>query len=297
MQIEALDTFVTIVDVGNFNKASEVLSVTPSTVSARIQMLEDVLGQRLFRRSRSSVTLTQAGMVFLPYAQSVVRNWHKARREIALPKGFTGMLTIAAIPTAWRDTMLSYLESYQIAVPSIAISAIVTDPATALAQLNAGEVDVALVYEPALKARWSAVHLFDDEMMLVSTTPRGLVRWDPKYVQVDWGRKFREEAFRAYPVDDTPIVSFTDGANALDYILQVGGSAYLPKRWLKGAGKRLHVVPKAPIFNVGFYAVFDAELLQAGDRLQIVNDFVAAARQVATRKPSRSRSARSQAKR
>ncbi len=39
MQIEALDTFVKIAEVGNFNRASEALFVTPSTVSVRIQML------------------------------------------------------------------------------------------------------------------------------------------------------------------------------------------------------------------------------------------------------------------
>jgi DNA-binding transcriptional LysR family regulator len=281
MQIEALDTFVKIAEVGNFNRASEVLCVTPSTVSARIQMLEDSLGQRLFRRSRTSVTLTQAGSVFLPYAQSVVRNWHKARREIALPHGFNGILTVAAAPVIWRDVMISYLASFQRHEPTVAINAVVTDPATTAAKLNAGEVDVAIVYEPSLKAGWSATELFTDELLLVSTTPRGLVRWDPKYVYVDWARKFSDEVFRAYPVDDTPIVTFSDGDAALEYILRVGGSAYLPRRWVEALPGRLHVVPNAPIFEVSVFAVFDADLLEAGDRRSFVDRFISATRHAA----------------
>ncbi|MBY0558906.1 LysR family transcriptional regulator [Hyphomicrobium sp.] len=276
MQIEALETFVKIAEAGNFFRASEVLCVTPSTVSARIQMLEDSLGQRLFRRSRTSVTLTQAGSVFLPYAQSVVRNWHKARREIALPKGFNGILTIAASPVIWGDLMASYLASFQRQEPTVAINAIVADPATTAAKLNAGEVDVAIFHEPALKAGWSATRLLTDELVLAATIRRELVRWDPKYVYIDWGRKFSDEVFRAYPVDDTPIVTFSDGGAALEYILRVGGSAYLPRRWINALPGRLHPVPRAPVFDVGIYAVFDAALLEAGDRRTFVDNFISA---------------------
>ncbi len=274
MQIEALDTFVKIAELGNFNRAAETLYVTPSTVSARIQMLEESLGQRLFHRSRSNVTLTQAGSIFLPYAQSVVRSWQKARSEIALPTGFNGMLSIAAAPIVWRDVMVSFLASHQQVQPTIAINAVITDVSTAAAKLNAGEVDLAIAYEPTLKTGWSATKLFTDELRLVSTTPRGLVRWDPKYVYVDWGAKFREDVFRAFPVDDTPVVTFSDGDAALEYILRVGGSAYLPQRWIDTMQDRLFVVTDSPILEASLFAIFDPDLLEAGDRRSFVDGFI-----------------------
>lgn len=294
VQIEALDTFVRIAEIGNFHRAAEALYVTPSTVSARIQMLEDSLGQRLFRRSRTSVTLTPAGAVFLPYAQSVVRNWQKAKKEIALPKGFSGILSVAAPPVMWRELMFDFLAAFQQSEPKIAINAVVADPATVAARLNAGEVDLAIFYEPSLKAGWSAIKLFADELVLVSTTKRELVRWHPEYVFVDWGRKFSDEHYRAYPVDDTPIVVFNDGEAAANYIERFGGSAYLPKRWLKSIGRRLHIVPRAPVFEIDAYAVFDEELLGVSDRRAMIDAFV---RAVHSMQPGQKRQRQSRAKR
>jgi DNA-binding transcriptional LysR family regulator len=287
VQIEAIDTFVRIAEIGNFHRAAASLNVTPSTVSARIQILEQSLGQRLFRRSRSSVTLTQAGAAFLPYAQSVVRNWQKGKKEIALPKGFSGILSVAAPPVIWRELMFDFLAVFQQAEPKIAINAVVADPATVAARLNAGEVDLAIFYEPSLKSGWLANRLFTDELILVSTTKRELVRWHPEYVYVDWGKRFSDEHYRAYPVDDTPIVVFSDGEAAANYIRRFGGSAYLPKRWLKSLGRRLHVVPRAPVFEIDAYAVFDEELLEISDRRAMIEAFVAA---VNSAKPCKRRS-------
>ena len=47
MNISALKTFLTVVDLGNLNKAAERLNVTQSTVTARLDSLEEALGQRL----------------------------------------------------------------------------------------------------------------------------------------------------------------------------------------------------------------------------------------------------------
>lgn len=275
MQIEALETFIRIAEVGNFNRASELLFVTQSTVSARIHNLEESLGQKLFIRSRTAVSLTQAGKVFLPYARAVVRNWQKARQEIALPKGFSGILTIAGTPSLWRDALLERIALFQREVPTVALNAVVADPQSIIARLSAGEIDVAITYDPAIKTGWSTTRLFTEELVLVSTTPRQLVRWDPGYVYVDWCNSFGEEHFRAYPVDDTPIVTFNDGEVALNYILRTGGSAYFPRRWIAAYPDTLHVVPEAPVFGIGAFAIFDAELLSAGARRELVDHLVA----------------------
>lgn len=275
MQIEALETFIKISEVGNFNKASELLFVTQSTVSARIHNLEESLGQQLFTRSRSAVTLTQAGRVFLPYARAVVRNWQKARQEIALPKGFSGILAVAATPSLWRDVLLERIEAFQKEMPAVALNALVADANSIIGRLSAGEIDVAITYEPTIKTGWSTTRLFTEELLLVSTVPRGLVRWDPGYVYVTWCNTFSEDHFRAYPVDDTPIVTFNDADVALQYVLRTGGSGYFPRRWVEAHPGRLHPVANAPVFKIDAFATFDAELLSAGFRRELVDRFVA----------------------
>src|SRR3546814_19908630 len=71
--------------------------------------------------------------------------------------------------------------------------------------LDACAIDVSVLHEPQIKTDWSTRKLFSDELVLVSTTPRQLVRWDSRYVYIDWGDGYREQHFRAYPVDDTPL--------------------------------------------------------------------------------------------
>ena len=69
MNIAALQTFLAVVQIGNLNKAAEQLNVTQSTVTTRLDTLEETLGQRLLVRSRRGAELTKAGFVFLRHAE------------------------------------------------------------------------------------------------------------------------------------------------------------------------------------------------------------------------------------
>ncbi|TAL81526.1 MAG: LysR family transcriptional regulator [Candidimonas sp.] len=268
MQIAVLETFLKIAEVGSFSRASQLLFVSQPTVTARIQSLESNLGQKLFRRTNSVIELTHAGNAFLPYAQTVVRNWRKARQEIALPQGFTGILTVASPPCLWYDYLLGRMADFQQKVTTVAFNAVIGDTKTLIDKLDAGEIDVAVLHEPEIKTDWSTRKLFSEELILVSTTQRQLVRWDPQYVYIDWGSGYREQHFRAYPVDDTPLVTFSDARIALDYLLNVGGSAYLPRRWLEMPAyqNRLYPILGAPIFERDVFMVYDTTLSSEGWR-------------------------------
>ncbi|MEO6986593.1 MAG: LysR family transcriptional regulator [Paralcaligenes sp.] len=247
MQIAVLETFLKIAEVGSFSRASQLLFVSQPTVTARIQRLESNLGQKLFRRTNSAIELTHAGNAFLPYSQTVVQNWRKARQEIALPQGFTGILTVA-------------------------FNAVIGDTKMLIDKLDAGEIDIAVLHEPEIKTDWSTRKLFGEELILVSTSHRELVRWDPKYVYIDWGSGYREQHFRAYPVDDTPLVAFSDARIALDYLLKVGGSAYLPRRWLamQAYENLLYPILGAPIFERDVFMVYDTKLSSEGWRQDVI---------------------------
>ncbi len=64
MNIGLARTFLEILEAGNLNKAAERLHVTQSTVTMRINALEDLLGQKLLVRSKSGVALTNSGFKF-----------------------------------------------------------------------------------------------------------------------------------------------------------------------------------------------------------------------------------------
>ena len=55
-----LETFIRVADAGSFNKAAEESYITPTAIIKQINLLEDSLGVKLFKRTRRGLTLTKA---------------------------------------------------------------------------------------------------------------------------------------------------------------------------------------------------------------------------------------------
>lgn len=72
MTTEYLREFVTLAEIGNYAAAAEPLFISEATLSRHIMALEKELGAELFRRFPRRIELTEAGMVFLPYARQIV---------------------------------------------------------------------------------------------------------------------------------------------------------------------------------------------------------------------------------
>ncbi|MCB6176857.1 LysR family transcriptional regulator [Rhodobacter sp. Har01] len=83
MQIELIDTFLDLVETKSFNRTADRTGVTQSTVSARVKSLEQMLGARLFRRSRAGTDLTTEGLRFETHARLLRQEWTAARRAVA----------------------------------------------------------------------------------------------------------------------------------------------------------------------------------------------------------------------
>ena len=70
--LESVRCFVEAARFLNFRAASKSVSLTPAALGKRIQQLEDLLGARLFHRTTRRVTLTEAGLAFLPRAHQLL---------------------------------------------------------------------------------------------------------------------------------------------------------------------------------------------------------------------------------
>jgi DNA-binding transcriptional LysR family regulator len=122
MNIGLARTFLEILEAGNLNKAAERLHVTQSTVTMRINALEDLLGQKLLVRSKSGVALTNSGFKFKRYAEMLVQVWHQAKREVALPKEFAGTFNIGFAYDLWAGAVEDWLPWLRRELPQIALS-------------------------------------------------------------------------------------------------------------------------------------------------------------------------------
>jgi LysR family transcriptional regulator, hypochlorite-specific transcription factor HypT len=74
--------FLTLAEVGNFTKASELRNLSQAAFSRRIQALEQWLGAKLIDRNTFPTVLTEAGVRFRVVATEVVGKLAEARAEI-----------------------------------------------------------------------------------------------------------------------------------------------------------------------------------------------------------------------
>lgn len=94
MELRDLRTFVAVAGLLNFNKAGKALHAAQSTVSVRIQALEDELGVRLFDRLGRRVLLTEAGQRLLDYGKKILDMEEEARAWVSGEAAGRGALTI-----------------------------------------------------------------------------------------------------------------------------------------------------------------------------------------------------------
>lgn len=257
MNLANLQTFLVVVQMGNLNKAAERLNITQSTVTARLDALEDFLGQRLLVRARRGTQLTKAGLAFQRHAELIVQTWDLARKRVGLPKGFSGLFSFACIHDLWEGLGARMVDELLEERPALAVEAWQGEPGEIHRWLSSGLVDAALTSEPLAGPGLAFARIGYDRLVQVANVRRALMAWDPTYIFVDLGAEFRRAHALAWPVDDTPRISFASSRWALDHLLARGGSAYLPWRMVEPhMEERLFLVEDAPEFERPLHLVW-----------------------------------------
>ena len=258
MNLTFLQTFLTVLETGNLNKAAERLNVTQSTVTARLDALEDALGSRLLVRSRRGARMTRAGFELRPHAELLVNGWAQARKAINLPEGYSGLFSFACEFDLWHDAGKSWLYAARAAHPGVAYEARPGRRTEIAAWLGTGITDAALTLEPVSAPGLALRELVQETIVYVSAVPRSIDDWDPDYIHVDLGVDFRRQHVLAFPTVKTASITFSTSAWALEHLLAHGGSAYLPHDLVRDhvRRQRLHQVDGAPVFNRTLYLVW-----------------------------------------
>lgn len=235
--------------------------MTQSTVSARVKTMEDQFGLPLFTRGHSGVELTSAGHRFHRYAMGMERLWQQSNQEVTLPQGFRTVLALGAQVSLWERLILRWIPRMRREAPMVALRVEADYSSSLMRQLSDGLLDIGVMYEPRHTPGLIIEELFDDTLVLVSTTERDVsTGWVKGYVFVDWGGVFRAQHSEAFPDLETPAVSVGLGALGLQYILQNGGSGYFPLRVVEPLVEQgeLHRVGGAPTSQRTAYVVYTA---------------------------------------
>ena len=257
MNLASLQTFLAILESGSLARASERLHVGQSTVTARLQKLEDEIGQSLFHRSKSGVFLTAAGLKFRRYAEAMTDLWQQARQETSMPAGIRSVFNLGCDIDLWSEIGRGILGHIHRQHPDTALSAWPGKLDELDQWLGTGLIDAALTHHPIIRDRMTVHELSSETLVLVSTRADAPIRFDPGYIYVDAGGDFGRRHAAAYSDAGIAKVSFGCSVWALDFLLDRGGSAYLPERIAAPhcESGRLFRLPAAPVFTRNTYLI------------------------------------------
>ena len=261
MDMDQVRTFREVVELGSFVRAADSLNVTQSTVSARIKELEARLGQSLFVRRKSGVTLTTAGKRFQPHAATLLRVVQQARQDIALPAEMLTVLNIGGQFSLWERILLRWMGRFHAARPDVAIRAEVGTPESLMRHLADGLLDFVVMYAPEARPGFQIEKLMDESLVMVAARAEHGGSSESDYVFVDWGPDFGAWHSDQFPGFIAPGLHVSLGALGLSHILEYGGAGYFPARVVADhiAARRLFPVHGAPQFVRPAHVIYPTE--------------------------------------
>ena len=261
MDINLARTFLAVAEAGSFVDAGDRLHITQSTVSSRIKALEDLLGKSVLERSKAGAKLTPAGQQFHKHALALVRVWEHARLEVGLSEEHRDHLSVGGQVSLWDGFLLRWLAWMRENIPDIAVTAATGSSNVLMDQLLEGTLDLALMYRPAHRPGLIIEHLFDEELVLVTSGDARGRRPMLEYVFVNWGPEFEADHALAFPNLRHPGLSLDLGTLGVSYLLSTRGSGYFPIRVAQphlDSGE-LQLVRRAPRFVYPAYAVYPVD--------------------------------------
>ena len=144
--------------------------MTQPSFSAGIRALEDAFGIPLVLRSSRFQGFTPEGEVVLEWARRITGDLHAMQDDVTrLKRGLTGLLRIAAIPTALA-TISELTTPYRARHPNVRFSVLSCTSSEVLQRLHNFEVDAGVTYldnEPLVKVR--CITLYEERYKLLTS--------------------------------------------------------------------------------------------------------------------------------
>jgi len=210
MDIQFLESFITVAECGSFAEAARRLNVSPATLAQRLKALEKSLGHPLVERSGRTVHATRSGLAVLPHVRKLVE---AARDLSAIAAGDvpSGQLRLGATATALTGLLPSIIARLNMRYPKIDYFISPGSSISLYHKVIAGELDGAIIVQPRFQLPKSVnwLTLRTEKLTLIAAQPfvpsevHALITSQPfiRYDRNQWGGQLVDDYLRAHKLN------------------------------------------------------------------------------------------------
>ncbi|MEG4227426.1 LysR family transcriptional regulator [Microcoleus sp. N9_B2] len=149
MELRHLRYFIAVAEELNFTRAAEKLHIAQPPLSQQIQHLEAELGFQLFRRTKRTVVLTEAGQLFFEESQKILQQVDRAiQLGRQTSRGELGQLTIGFVSSAAHNVVPAILQAFRTRCPAVKLELHELTTNEQLQRLREGRIDIGFVRPP-----------------------------------------------------------------------------------------------------------------------------------------------------
>jgi DNA-binding transcriptional LysR family regulator len=241
MEFEQLEAFLAIARTKSFTRSAEMLHVAQSTVTTRIKILEEHLGNPLFERDSRRVKLSAAGLVLLPYAQRIMELRLEGARAAKIEGQFEDRLVIGSLGSLWDFVFFPIINEFRLYHSQISLRLITGHSDDIIRKLMDGIVDVGLIFIPPHHPDIEILPLYEDSIHLVGHPSMFSEKREVSanelltlpYIHMDWGSPFTEWYEQEIGRNHLPAFQVDHTSFLIKLLLNKEGVAFLPDSFCK----------------------------------------------------------------
>ncbi|WP_244847125.1 LysR family transcriptional regulator [Caballeronia sp. SL2Y3] len=255
-----LQAFRAVVELGSFRKAAEAVNISQPALSRRIDKLEEALGVRLFERTTRSVTLTTVGRAFAPSAEQLLDDLDVALLGIRdVSSSRLGHVTIACVPSVAYYFLPSAVASFHRRFPRIRVKLLDASANEVLSAVISGEADFGVSFMGSQESEVDFNVLLEEQFVAACRRDHPLARkknvtwnelYEHDYVSVDktsGNRLLLDQALSAVS-PRAPSVCETRHVTTMLGLVEAGlGVAAVPSMAMPG--RNHHILTSVPLVD------------------------------------------------
>nr|WP_255676087.1 LysR family transcriptional regulator [Pusillimonas sp. MFBS29] len=259
VSIRELKTLVAVAEYGSISAAAERVFLSVPAAAAQVAKLESEFKTSLLNRARKPAQLTPQGLALVVQAKEVIARYSQLYEAVSSSEDLTGVLNIAAIPTALTGVIPRALIAFRKAHPRAQIRLEHGLSPSLAERLRHRELDAAIISEPQgpiPDLQWTA---FTEEPIVVIARATGtseqsdqaLLRAHP-YIRFNrhfWVNRIIEEDLQRRKLLTNPIMEL-DSLEAIGQMVRYGlGVSIIPLS--SRSFLRLHKLKAVPFGEPG----------------------------------------------